>query len=253
MQEIKNVLSIDMDYVMAPCIQLYNRMVGPIFDDLKEDFDDREVGYYGTRMKEFWDYMDDELCCSRFFMFDNTKYEDIKNLLSSKLKGMNDSKVYFGKEHDSILTFLCGDINKKDYVYNIYNVDHHHDIYYQDTARDRIENFACAGLAEWGWYLYDFGKLNKFYWIKNKESHYPFKDIEDESEFCNLYDYENVTDLEDIFFDYIFVCKSEYYVPPKYHFLFDSIKSLAETILNTKLLVDNTSYCDGRTRFPAGW
>ena len=253
MTEVKNVLSIDIDYVMAPCIQLYNNWVGRILEALEHEYGSAETGYYGLHLEDFWTWMNDDLCCERFYLFDNTKFEEISNLLSLKAKDISDNNIYFAKEHDAILTFLCSDEDKKDYVYNIYNVDHHHDIYYSDEARDKIERYASAGLAEWCWYLYDFGKLKNYYWISNDESKYPNESIKDFSEFNTIHDIDKVSKLKDINFDYIFVCKSEYYVPMKYHFLFDTLKKKVEEIKNTKLLFDNQSYCNGRTRFPVGW
>lgn len=253
MAEFKNVLSIDLDYIMAPCIQLYNNYVGDIMNALESEYGKEESGYYGSHLEEFWKWMNDDLYCERFYMFDNTKFEQVSNLLYSKVEDISDKDIYFAKEHDAILTFLCNDEDKKDYTFNVYNIDHHHDIFYAEEAREKIEKYACSGLADWVYYLYDFGKLKHYYWISNEESKYPLMKTEDYSEFNTIHDIQNILDLDKIHFDYIFVCKSEYYVPLKYHFLFDTMKENVEKIKSTKFLVDNDSYCNERTRFPVGW
>ena len=253
MAEVKNVLSIDMDYVMAPSIQLYNHYVGTILDAMSDEFGEKEGGFWGTKSKTFWEWMNDDLFCDKYLVFDQTKYQSVINLLKNKVKDISDENIYFGKEHDAILTFLCGDEKKADFTYNVYNVDHHHDIYYADEARDRIEKFACAGIAEWVWYLYDFGKLKNYYWISNDESKYPPYSLEDYHEFDTLHKIKEVSELEDLNFDYIFICKSEFYLPYKYQFLFDEVKKAVEEVKNTVFPINNESYCDGRSRFPIGW
>lgn len=253
MSEVKNVLSIDVDYVMAPCIQLYNHYVGTILDCLKEEFGPEPEPFYGSHLKEFWQWLNEDLFCDRYYIFDQTKFEEVSDLLADKASCLSDSRIYFGKEHDSILTFLCGNMENANVKFNVYNVDHHHDIYYQDTARAEIERFAYANITDWVWYLYDFGLINNYYWISNIESMEPSL-LEDSCDlFKTLHSIKSVSELKDIKFDYIFVCKSEYYVPPKYHFLFDTLKERVESIKNTKFLIDNNSYCNGRTRFPAWW
>ena len=253
MAEVKNVLSIDMDYVMAPTIQLYNHYVDRIYHDIVEEFGEKDGGYWGTKNKTFWEWMNDDLFCDKYLVFDQTKYQNIVNLLRNKVQQIPDSNIYFGKEHDAILTFLCGDDKKCDFNYNVYNVDHHHDIYYDERARDNIERFAFAGLAEWVWYLFDFGRLNSYHWISNVESEKFAYNIDGIDAFNTLHDTENVTDLEDINFDYIFICKSEYYLPYKYQFLFDEVKKSVESVKNTVFPIDKESYCNGMTRFPACW
>lgn len=253
MSEIKNVLSIDIDYFMSPCIQLYNGCVPNIMHKIGDKFGQQETGHYGMHLEDFWKYMNEELFCEKFYSYDEIKFEKVQKLLLDKAKNIFNYNIYFGKEHDSILTFLCGDKAKKDCVYNVYNIDHHHDLYYHIKAREEIERFSFANLSDWVWYLYEFNKLNNYYWISNEESQKPFFDIKDYKVLDTIYDIKDVSELENIDFDYIFVCKSEYYVPLKYHFLFDTLRLDVGKLKNTVFTVDNNSYCSDKTRFPVGW
>lgn len=250
---LKNVLSIDMDYIMAPTIQLYNDAYNLVESQGKNP---QQMSY-----KEYWDAMEDITGVNEFLAYDEGKLQALTDLCLKVASEIPAENIYFGREHDSILTFLCGDIKKVDEIFNIFNIDHHHDIYYNDNQKANIYRFNYAMNANWVWYLKENKKLNLYYWIRNINSkRYPFingngcmRDL-DEIEFRQIGNISEVKDLMDKQFDYMFICRSDDYLPFKFQSVFSGLKTQIEQVTKKKFTIDNDLYCgdDARTRFPVG-
>ena len=246
MSVLRNVLSIDMDYIMAPCIQLYNDQWTTVENN----------GFNPITMggQAYWDKIEDLIGINDFLCYDEKKLEFIKNLATRIASEVDTDHIYFGKEHDSILTFLCQDKDKADMVYNVYNIDHHHDIYYNTTQKQNVNRFGYAGMSDWVWYLYTYGKLNKYYWINNERSKWGMVNKDDLklNAFLNFKKYMNdPSPLENIKFDYLYICKSENYVPPVYYHFYEDLRKELSTIKGTNLKIDSEPYAiNNGSRFP---
>ena len=238
MSGVKKVLSIDMDYLMGPCINLYNDCAG------SEEF----------QHGDFWENVDRIRGIDEHLSFDERKLVFLVELLAKQAKNLGKERFFFGEEHDMILEFLCGDKKKAGEVYDVYNVDHHHDIYYAPNQKEDVDRFDFACLADWVYYLGKNNKINKYYWVKNPNSaEFPEQEIKnltfpfDEETYCN--DYAALLDIE---FDYVFICRSNNYFPKKYNYLFDLLLKLVNSFKNHEFVVWNTPYCvDGKTRHVA--
>jgi len=239
-KNIKNVLSVDIDYIMAPCIQLYNDMSGQISSSFNAE--------------EFWCKVQKERYLNEYLHYDVDKFNFIKKLLFKSCKNISKENIYFGKEHDSILTFLCQDKEKKDYQFNVFNVDHHHDIFYGNNQRSEVERFNFATLSNWVWYLFTNKKLNRYYWINNESSQL---EIEDDKVLCHLpfermnYFYNKENELLDVEFDYVYFCKSERFFPLKFYDLYYSIIDEINELKGHHYDIDYKVYClNNKSRNP---
>ena len=105
------VLSIDFDYIMAPCIQEYNNNINSnnIFAERKYTFSN--------------------LKCD--FGYDKEKLDWLKSLI--KQLDPNRTKAYVINDHSEVVTALTNEYNLNDYnpPYQIINIDHHHDLGYR--------------------------------------------------------------------------------------------------------------------------
>lgn len=235
MPKVKKVLSIDMDYIMGSCIQLYNDCVG------SEQFENAN----------FWEKMNQLRDIDKFLEYDRDKYIFVIDLFSRQLVYLDKDDIFFGKEHDSILEFLCGDPKKKDEIFDIYNVDHHHDLYYNPTQKSEVDRFDFACLADWVYYLGKNDKIHKYYWARNEKSDCFRPEEEVNLAFPTDFDtyFERPERLREIDFDYVFVCKSAEYFPLKFHHLFESLRVMASGIKKYDFPVHSQPYCiDGKSR-----
>jgi hypothetical protein len=192
------VLSIDLDYIMAPCIELYHGL------QWCENPNSRWSGLYdNTNFKEHQFYIDQGNLLYCYDLF---------------LKALGNCKsVSFGYEHDELLYTLQ---DKEDI--EIINIDHHDDVFGEDYEGNIEREY--VGLVEhdrvnegnWGAWLHLQKKLDSFIWIRNESSRnfHQHNDLNMEvlgkkyKAFLRD-DYE----FEDYNFDHIFVCLSPQYVP----------------------------------------
>lgn len=199
------VLSIDLDYIMAPSIDLY--------DDV----------YFDNNPTSRW-----EVFFDRTNFTEGHLYIDQSNLLfcyNTFLRSLrNCDSVSFGYEHDSIL-FSIADWDNIDLI----NIDHHDDVfggeytkkmdkedaykleYYQVLKHNRVHE------GNWGSWLSGNGKINSFTWIGNSNSRNKGRNIYNEQIIPNYKNLEKEDyNFEDYNFDHIFVCMSPQYLAPNY-------------------------------------
>jgi len=199
--------------------------------------------------EEFWCTVQKERYCNAFLDYDRGSYDFIKDLIKKNCEKLDADHIYFGQEHDSILTFLCQNETLKDCIFNVFNVDHHHDVFYGLNQRDEVERFNYATISDWVWYLFINKKLNNYYWVNNESSdeasldklallHQPFEKI--------LW-FKNRRDaLFDVDFDYIYICKSERFFPIQFYDLFYELMDMVGTLKNTEFKLDVEEYCLGK-------
>ena len=188
-----NVLTIDLDFIAEPYIQLYCN----ICNDLS--------------VEKQWDivFSDPKIVSSNFDINpDNVIYAlDVFSRSLAKCKN-----VAFGITHDSILF----ELEDKDNL-NIVNIDHHHDIMYPGELEDLKYDLVYEG--SWIEYLHKKSKMEKYVWIRNENS-WPLHTscpttLEWSSYLKTEYQYEMIPDL-------IFVCLSPAYIP-KFHWFYFKI------------------------------
>ena len=189
-----NVLSIDLDFIAEPYIQLYYDMT------------------HEASVEKTWDvvFSNPALTGNNFDINpDNVIYAlDIFSRSLAKCKN-----VAFGITHDSILF----ELEDKDNL-NIVNIDHHHDIMYPpEHLADLKYDIVYEG--DWIEYLHKKSKMEKYVWIRNENSyhlHINCPTTLDWSTYLKTeYQYEMVPDL-------IFVCLSPAYIP-KFHWFYFKI------------------------------
>ena len=224
------VLSIDLDYIMSPSIQLYQ---GLIWD---ENPNSRWEYLY-----EFSDFKESHLVidqASLLYCYDTF------------LKSLNNcSSVSFGYEHDSILYALQ---DKTDL--EIINIDHHDDVISdefkelenpnvpsQEVEYYTIENHDRVNEGNWVGWLNTQNKLKSYTWIHNENSvnlfqHNDFNvKVLGEKYKWHLRDkYE----FEDYNFDHIFVCLSPQYTPKNHWHYFTMFLMAYEEFTGKKIDCD---------------
>ena len=201
------VLSIDLDYIMGPSIQIYN--------GLKFDPDPT------IRWEQLFNTTDFD---ESHFRIDQSNLLFCYNTFLKALRNCDSDKVSFGYEHDSIL-FSIADQENIDLI----NIDHHDDVFGGDYTQEMPDEEAYqmefyellkhdrVHEGNWGAWLGGKGKLNSFTWIGNANSGNKVRNQFNAEVVPN---YRNVEKEEYIFdnynFDYIFVCMSPQYIPPNY-------------------------------------
>jgi len=209
----KKVLSIDLDYIMGPTIEVQQ---------------DANIAHFDNATAK-WDLFFDKLPFK-----ENQFYIDQGNLIfcyNAFLKALTQNKktpeVLFGYDHDSILYLIGAEKN-----IDLINIDHHDDIMHGTFCGEGqndeegwealrkelyfLKEHHWVNEGNWGAWLHTREKLEKFTWIHNPESEnmerndFNVKLFEDISyTFCTRQEYE----FDNYDFDYIFVCLSPQYMP----------------------------------------
>jgi len=196
------VLSIDLDYIIGPCIETYQRLQWDENPITRWDF-----LYENTDFRESHLYIDQAglLFCYQTFL--------------RALEQSPDANVCFGYEHDEILFQLQDheDIH-------VINIDHHDDVMasdfeeYDDNLERELKTIQFHDRVHegnWGAWLHVKEKLSSFTWICNPNSGNLNRN---EFNASLLGDKYNVFDRQeyqfyDYKFDQIFVCLSPQYIP----------------------------------------
>ena len=207
----KKILSIDLDIIMHPCIQQYN-------DDVEGD--DNPIDLWIALENEY--KLDDY----NLLKYDSNIILEITKLLKyNKDKG---KKIYYIQEHQEIVDILQKSPTYQNDQYHIYNIDFHHDLWYQEEDFDDILKHNEYTCANWAGYLFLKKKLKSFTWLKAPNS----DDLEIKPYGSNIQiNYLTLGDfykLYDLNFDEIFFCLSPQWIPPKFHFFYDLIKLLLQ-------------------------
>lgn len=196
------VLSIDLDYIMGPTINLYNNIF----------YDDNQ----STRWRNL--YQDDTFVENHFYI-DQSNLMFCYNIFLKSLKKCD--SVSFGYEHDSIL-YSISEFDNIDLV----NIDHHEDVtsgdflspnfsFRESLEKEYDEIIISDRVHEGNWvsWLASKNKINSYTWIQNKNSG-------NEKDFFNSSIVPNYNpilkeqfEITDESYDHIFVCLSPQYIP----------------------------------------
>lgn len=203
----KKILSIDFDIIMYPCISLYN---GDI------DGDDNPI--------ELWKQLEDEYGLENYniLTYDASVLLELAKLVSyNKKKG---KPIYYIDEHQQIVDKLKKDKDYDESIYDLYNIDFHHDIWYNTEDLIDIQENDKYHCGCWIGYLYLKKKLSNITWLKAPNS----DGLEIKAYGGNL-DIKTLRirefdKLYDIDFDEVYLCLSPQWVPQKYKIFYDLIK-----------------------------
>ena len=211
------VLSIDLDYIMSPSIELY--------ETLQHD------GNPTTRWSQLFDYSDFRDC---HFIVDQGNLLFCFDVFLQALNKCD--SVSFGYEHDAILY----DIKDKSKI-DLINIDHHDDVIEPHSVHARdyehaLEigyNEVCTAnrVHEGNWisWLVNQGKINSYTWIGNKNSSCKRRNFFNQRIVPNYWNVEREDyKFDDYKFDHIFVCLSPQYIPKNHWHYFTMFMQACE-------------------------
>ena len=222
-----NILSIDFDIIMYPCLKLYNDKICG---------DDNP-----TRL---WESLEASLNLSNHLSYDVNILEAIqKVVLENVYRGARFISI---EDHGTIISQLNTILeNQSDDSIHMFNLDFHHDIFYDDGAPVRLKHFNQYGCADWAGYLMSEKTIETYTWIKAPNSDiFPEVLLEkvdfDAQNFYvkTLREFGEI--LETIEFDIIVLCLSPQWVPYQYHHLYDIICNIGNFLQEQGQKTDET-------------
>jgi len=217
------VLSIDLDYIMEPSIEIYNDVV---YDHNPE-----------TRWRNLFEQTP---------FRDNSFEINISNLMycyNTFLKAIKECEsVSFGFSHDAILF----ELDNYEEPIDLINIDHHDDVFNGDYIGDmgvneglskeyfEMESGGRINEGNWIAYLKSKEKLNSYTWIRNENS----KNVEWTQFNAELIGQDNyIHTVRDFYlieeyekFDHVFVCLSPQYIPHRFWHYFAMFISVYEEL-----------------------
>ena len=145
-----NIVTIDFDIVMHRSIGLYNDLVD---DDntIQTILDDNKESHFIPNPDLFL-------------------YNYLTNYILNCTKKLSKDKIIFIEEHHEVLNAFNTGLIKNNENFNIFNIDFHHDIAYNDEDIDsKIEELDCGN---WVKYLFEHypQNFNQYIWINTDES-----------------------------------------------------------------------------------
>ncbi len=220
------VLSIDLDYIMYPDIDLYQR----------DHFDYSAVNRW-RNLKEF-----DKMLRPDQFAIDQS---NLMFCFNNFLRAIKTCKsVRFGYEHDSILHGLEGKKNIQ-----LINIDHHVDFAsYRHSGSSVLESIRkdyelmahgqSCDEGSWVGYLSANKRLKEYHWVRN-----PNSTLYDDIDFAHSktrfsYSFKDEHFFSDWEFDHVFVCLSPQYVPQIYWHYFSMFISAYEEMSGEEAQID---------------
>lgn len=197
------VLTIDFDIIMEPDIELYNDLVGGSIyvDDLLEDhplFNNLRANFY--------------------------IYEYLTRLIIQTSKILPKENIHFIENHNEIINYF----DKKK---NLINIDHHHDICYDEDDFEKKLLFDEVGCGNWVKYLMDENLVGEYLWLTDNTSVNPDEEIADKYPHLNNLVHNVKIKLAPT--DELVICLSEPWIPYYYRGLFDIWMTICEEEKNT--------------------
>lgn len=205
------VLSIDFDYIMAPCIKLYN--------DMSQGDENPSV---------IWNIIEHERGIEPFLQYDASSLMDIAKIIKSNIK--NGARLVPIKEHQEIVDWLKA--NDTHGPIDLTNIDFHHDVFYGGDLSlvTEMDQYNCGN---WVYYLHTHNMLSAYTWVKAPQSDMLREDID-----FKISKILRKSDLKTIPFNFnvVFFCLSPQWVPYKFHHLYDLILELCKEDNNERTL-----------------
>jgi hypothetical protein len=221
----KNILSIDLDYILSPCINLYNDLV--IANETPE---------------KIWEKIETLRNIDKHISYDDENLRYVFNIFTHAISLLKNKKnVKFALNHDAILFDLASSKYEKD-TFCLYNIDHHHDIFYSPDAKKDVDIFNVSTVANWVWYLDKHHKINQYNWICNTNSFFPETEVKSFGK-MDAFTKDKIKHIFDVKeWDYIFVCNSPHWFPKKYEIFFYMLIDIYENFTKEKVEVDKNIF-----------
>lgn len=221
-----NILSIDLDYILAPCINLYNDFV-----------------FASNPPQKIWDNLNSLRNIDSHISYDDENLKFIFDVFTFALFNLKDkNNVTFATNHDAILFDLASKKYEKN-TFNIFNIDHHHDIFYNENGRKEIDDYDNAGVSNWVWYLDKHKKIENYSWICNPNSLFPQCEIKSIGKMngCTKDKIPQIFDVKK--WDYIFICNSPHWFPRKYDVFFNMLIDIYKNFTGNEITVCENVFC----------
>ncbi len=194
--ETLKILSVDFDYIMYPCIKLYNSHVSG-----------------AENQAVTWERLEQLLEIDKYLCYDADALKMISGVI---LKNVMGKAVFFPvTDHEEIVDILKKDNGYPSTKFDIVNIDFHHDMYYREEDIAEIKDFGQYNCSDWLGYLYFTGKLESCHWFKA-----PNSDIYNGKAEIKISSKKDIGNLGNNF-DMVFLCLSPQWVPYKYHHLYE--------------------------------
>ena len=191
-----NIISIDFDICMWQDIQIYNDSIS----SASRDSVDRLVK---------------TMPLLGYVRFDAHAYRAIVNILIEAKQLIGKDNIHFIIDHEEILQYL-----PKDKEFNLYNIDHHHDMGYEEKIGVRPQ---CG---DWVCHAYDKYPMKKYYWVSDDLGVEPDTDkYEVQRLRVNSFSYHNILPET----SKVIVCLSPTWVPSQFYPLYDLLHDLMLT------------------------
>ena len=194
MSSNKQILTIDLDYIMEPCIQLYNSKISEL-----------------SSHKQSWDRIFNENKCQSFLSINESNRDFIVDIITK-----SKCPIYIGLDHTSILRMFDDLYNSDENLsppFEIINIDHHHDCGYDPESTKRIIEYKYAQCGNWVELLHQEKLIDKYTWVKNPNSILPkvksnIVSVIDQDTFINEYAENNYYAL--------YITPSFNWIPPQF-------------------------------------
>ena len=209
--EILHVISIDFNYIMYPCIKLYQ--------DLCNEKENDTVT---------WNIIENYRGVTKeFLQYDTRSYTKLTKLIQTIMYMNSKCKLVSINKHSDIVDNLKDELLDKQL--DLVNIDFYHDIMYNKDDRANMIDFDKYNSLNWVGYLFSKDKIDKYIWIKapNSQMYDHSLDGDTKVEFnISTLDYLSIlTDIPEIW-DYIFINYPKNQVPFEYKHLYDLIFEL---------------------------
>lgn len=209
-----NILSLDVDWIMEPSIDLYNNKVQ------NDDFDQQNLIA--------------ELSPGVTFTADLNKFYQLNQLLFSHRCLVKPDDLYVTISHQQILEAI--DQWNIQQPFTVWNIDHHHDCGYMPPDAPDEQLFGSLGCGNWvPWLMKNFQYFEHYRWICNYNSD---KDILKCAQpfVPDLLSSSDIGILDNITFQKVFICKSPGWIPNQYRPLVDSLIYSYQNFVNKESL-----------------
>ena len=202
-----NIVTIDFDIIMHKSLKFYNDLV------------DEDENTIQSMLNSSPD-------CGFIPISDLPLYNYLTNYINKVVQQLPKNKIIFIDSHNDVADIIDADVlNIGDKEFNIFNLDFHHDIAYdEDDKKNRFDECNCGN---WVKYLFEhYDNFKEYIWIKTEES----VNYDGRNYFVNKirsydvkkYNLEALAKSTDV----LFLCKSEPWVPLEELFLYDLWKDL---------------------------
>ena len=208
---MQRILSLDIDYIMAPSIHIYDDWVDGhwVNSAIQWEMLEKKMGFTPEPCPKRENYL--------LRVFERA----LKNLKKPE-------QIRFSRDHHEILD----DIGSCENLI-IDNVDHHHDIYYSEWNSPQTLNE-----GNWVWWLDKNHQIEEYTWFGNKNS----ESYDNSMPFhCT---YRQITDRRYLPLsapDFLFVCESPHWVPPDSRSLFRIMQRMADNYFKELRLSDESN------------